>query len=300
MAFGKSLSSQRQEELIIVSVETNILNELLDGLSLRAASVIVTIYGDIVVPRGGTLWMGTLIQICADLGLSETLVRTAVSRLVAAGQLTGVREGRRSFYQLADSAVEEFAEAAELLYGQEQPAEGWAIHCCGLPTDIIRKSSLARIGPDLYLRPRHRDEKISLPGLCFTSEVASGSDMLPEYIASLWDLDALSAGYHRFIGHFAPVDEALKSGVVIDGRSAVAVRLLLVHLYRAVLLRDPRLPNDALPVDWPAPEARALFARLYHILSPKAESYIGRYHENAQGFLAENTPATKARLASLA
>lgn len=159
--------------------ESIVLKRLLDGLTLRATSVIVTIYGDIVVPRGGTLWMGTLIQICADLGLSETLVRTAVSRLVAAGQLSGVREGRRSYYQLADSAVAEFAEAAELLYGREQPADGWAIHRCELPTDIILKSAMARIGPDLYLRPRHRDETIAIPGLCFTADVTAGLDCCP-------------------------------------------------------------------------------------------------------------------------
>ncbi|MFC4624771.1 PaaX family transcriptional regulator C-terminal domain-containing protein [Daeguia caeni] len=276
-----------------------ILNDLLAGLSLRAASVIVTIYGDIVVPRGGTLWMGTLIQICADLGLSETLVRTAVSRLVAAGQLTGMREGRRSFYQLAEAAEEEFAAAAELLYGREQPAEGWAIHRCELPNDIIRKSSLARIGPDLYLRPRHRGEKIALPGLSFTAEVNGGSEFLPEYIASLWDLEALSAGYRRFIDHFEPVDRALQSGIRLDGRRAVAVRLLLVHVYRSVLLRDPRLPGEALPANWPAPEARALFARLYRALTPNAESYIAQNHENALGLLPEKTPATIQRLNSL-
>ena len=73
---------------------------LLDGERLRAASFIVTIYGDVVEPRGGLLWMGTLIEVCARAGISETRVRTAVSRLVAAGRLEGTREGRRSFYRL--------------------------------------------------------------------------------------------------------------------------------------------------------------------------------------------------------
>ncbi len=64
----------------------------------KAAQLIVTIYGDIVEPRGGVLWMGDLISLCAGFSVNESLVRTAVSRLVSKGQLKGEREGRRSFY----------------------------------------------------------------------------------------------------------------------------------------------------------------------------------------------------------
>ena len=60
---------------------------LLDDSPPRAAAFIVTIYGDVVEPRGGATWIGNLIEICAAVGISETLVRTAVSRLVSAGQL---------------------------------------------------------------------------------------------------------------------------------------------------------------------------------------------------------------------
>jgi phenylacetic acid degradation operon negative regulatory protein len=48
--------------------------------------------------------MGTLIEVCADHGINEGLVRTAVSRLVASGRLVGERQGRRSYYRLSQSA----------------------------------------------------------------------------------------------------------------------------------------------------------------------------------------------------
>lgn len=54
----------------------------------------MTIYGDVVEPRGGIARIGNPIETCAEVGISENLVRTAVSRLVAAGQLSGEREGR--------------------------------------------------------------------------------------------------------------------------------------------------------------------------------------------------------------
>lgn len=73
---------------------SDILRLIIDEVSLKAAGFIVTIYGDVVEPRGGVVWTGNLIETCAAAGISETLVRTAVSRLVAAGQLSGEREGR--------------------------------------------------------------------------------------------------------------------------------------------------------------------------------------------------------------
>ncbi len=66
---------------------------LVEPGELRAASFIVTLYGDVVEPRGGLLWMGTLVEVCALVGISETRVRTAVSRLVAAGPARGDARG---------------------------------------------------------------------------------------------------------------------------------------------------------------------------------------------------------------
>lgn len=71
-----------------------LVSRILSSAQPRASSFIVTIYGDVVEPRGNVLWMGTLIECCARHGISESLVRTAVSRLVAAGRLEGERIGR--------------------------------------------------------------------------------------------------------------------------------------------------------------------------------------------------------------
>jgi hypothetical protein len=49
---------------------------------VKAGSVIVTAFGDAIAPRGGVLWLGSLIQLLAPLGINERLVRTAAFRLV--------------------------------------------------------------------------------------------------------------------------------------------------------------------------------------------------------------------------
>tara|TARA_R110001599_G_scaffold57290_2_gene157594 strand:- start:411 stop:683 length:273 start_codon:yes stop_codon:yes gene_type:complete len=54
---------------------------------LRAGSLIITTYGDILHPRGGNVWLGSLMKLLTPMGVSERLVRTSVYRLVQEGWL---------------------------------------------------------------------------------------------------------------------------------------------------------------------------------------------------------------------
>ena len=53
---------------------------------IRAGSLIITLYGDAIAPRGGSLWLGSLNGLVGPFGIEPGLVRTALSRLVDAGQ----------------------------------------------------------------------------------------------------------------------------------------------------------------------------------------------------------------------
>lgn len=259
-------------------------------LRLNAAAFIVTIYGDVVVPRGGVLWTGTLIELCAEVGISESLVRTAVSRLVAAAQLTGERIGRRSFYRLETGAVATFMEAAELLYGPDRPSKGWQIiHDPGLRPEDARRLRMGHMGGPVFIRP-DRGQPLPPEALVFHAETVTTAEPL----AGFWDLSALREGYERFIALFA----GLEPKPLSDHRALVA-RLLLVHAYRMVLLRDPRLPAEHLPPGWNGAEARTLFRRLYERLTPGAHRHIAACCEGADGLLPAETEATTRRLARL-
>jgi phenylacetic acid degradation operon negative regulatory protein len=50
-------------------------------LKPRAKSLLVTVWGDAIAPHGAGIWLGSLIQLVAPLGLNERLVRTSVLRL---------------------------------------------------------------------------------------------------------------------------------------------------------------------------------------------------------------------------
>ena len=83
----------------------------------RTGSLIITLYGDAIAPRGGVLWLGTLLEIFRALDIGEGVVRTAVSRLAADGWLARLRQGRNSFYRLAERGQAETDAATPRIYG---------------------------------------------------------------------------------------------------------------------------------------------------------------------------------------
>lgn len=272
----------------------------------RAAAFIVTIYGDIVEPRGGVLWMGNLIEICGTIGISESLVRTAVSRLVSAGQLSGERDGRRSFYRLTDRARVEFLQAAKILFDPEPAPDAFLIASrppseqeAGFLRQGFTVAGAFLIGPD---RTRSADDpvKTGLPGPVFRAETVAGAEELPAFAGKYWDLDPLADDYREFLVRYEALSDYLSSGEPLHGADAMTARLMLVHDYRLVLLRDPRLPVRALPQNWPGEKARSLFADLYRWLSPETDRYAGMHLQSVSGILSASTEATEKRLRTIA
>ncbi len=271
----------------------------------RAAAFIVTIYGDIVEPRGGVLWMGNLIEVCGTIGISESLVRTAVSRLVAAGQLSGERDGRRSFYRLTDRARVEFLQAAKILFDPEPAPDAFLIaprppaeQEAGFLRQGFAVAGAFLIGPDRS--PRAVPAQSGLPGPVFRAETVAGDEELPAFAARYWELDPLADAYGTFLDRYRRLSDYLATGEPLRGADAMAARLILVHDYRLVLLRDPRLPVRALPQDWPGREARSLFADLYRRLSPETDRHTGMHLQSVSGILPASTEATDKRLRTIA
>jgi phenylacetic acid degradation operon negative regulatory protein len=275
------------------------IERLMQNLPVTAASFIVTIYGDVVVPRGEVMWIGSLIEICGPIGISENLVRTAVSRLVSNEQLKGERNGRRSYYRLAASARAEFAQAARLLYNRPRDSEDWLIVLApDMTEEQARRFRMAHMAGDLWLCPTREEELPQTDGLILRAS-SVGDPARVAQLAAFWDLPALHARYQAMLTRFLPVVEILQAGQSISNEDALIVRLLLVHVYRSVVLRDPGLPKAALPDDWPGSWAQDLFRDLYLRLSPQADQHIGDRIKGSDGPLPAASPQTLARIAAL-
>ena len=79
-----------------------LVDEFRSRPTIRAGSLIITVFGDAIAPRGGTVWIGSLIRALSDFDISERLVRTSVFRLVRDDWLIASQVGRRSYYSLSE------------------------------------------------------------------------------------------------------------------------------------------------------------------------------------------------------
>lgn len=265
--------------------------------SPRCSAFIVTIYGDIVEPRGGVLWMGNLINLCAKAGLNESLVRTSVSRLVSAGQLIGERSGRKSFYRLAPDTRIEYREVAQrVYYCLPSPTDWMIIARKNIETDTnLKPHNFVVMNRNLLFGPKITDNYPD--GLIFEAKVIHDQHRLPDFVSTFWDVDRIAKNYDIFISKFASLNKMHLGR--FSPFDCLMVRLALVHDYRHALAEDPNLPRNSLPNNWPADKARTLFAQLYLTLSRKADEFIHGCLQGNKGALAHSTALTRNRNTAL-
>jgi phenylacetic acid degradation operon negative regulatory protein len=89
-----------------------------------------------------------------------------------------------------------------------------------------------------------------------------------------WPLTTLASDYRRFLKRFGSVIERFRAEREHDPLQCFAVRTLLIHAYRRVLLRDPLLPAALLPLDWPGGAAYALCRDFYRRTHQRAERHL--------------------------
>ncbi len=239
--------------------------------------------------------MGSLIDSCAQQGISESFVRTAVSRLVASGHLEGQRIGRKSYYRLSETAREEFTQAARLFYEPLPTPRKWLL---ALDRDSAPGRRWAQLGPRSYMASEIPDE-VPSSGVVMSAESLSGDGGIVRLAAELWPLADLATQYEAFVHLFEGLHEHLSAGGEISPPEALRLRLQLVHRFRLIVLQDPRLPQEALGPHWPGLTARRLFAGLYLALADPADGYVAQTMRDSEGALLSQTDATERRKASL-
>src|SRR5471030_1672240 len=88
----------------------------------RTGSIVITLFGDAIVPRGGSVWLGTLLEFFGTIDIDSGVVRTAMSRLATDGWLERNKVGRNSFYRLVKKGRQTFDAATKHIY-DPQPSD---------------------------------------------------------------------------------------------------------------------------------------------------------------------------------
>jgi len=282
---------------------------------LRGGSLLITIFGDAIAPRGGAVTLGSLIRLAAPFGLSERLVRTSVARLARDGWLAARRSGRRSEYRLTRGGAERFAEATRRIYG-EHPRRWhgkWALVLLPAATRQLQRPrrellwlGFGELTPALFAHPAASLRRASrwlqdVPGargalLLAGASADAGIDR--GLAARGWHLALQARHYREFIARFAPVAAALAKRSLAP-ETAFVVRTLLIHEYRKIHLKDPQLPAALLPADWAGREAYRLCRRLYARAFCAAERHLSGCARRLQRPLPPAGAAARARFGGI-
>jgi phenylacetic acid degradation operon negative regulatory protein len=284
---------------------------------LRGGSLIITVFGDAIAPRGGAITLGSLIPLMQSFGLTERLVRTSVARLATDDWLASRRSGRLSEYRLSRSGRTRFLDATRRIYAG--PATEWSgkwtlVLLPGLDTarrrrirEALHWEGFGEPEPGVLahptLTPAGTQAQLSALGLAETPIVlesrAGGRSADRRLLQAGWDLRELAARYARFIDGFTPVLAALARRSQPPPESAFIVRTLLIHEYRKIHLRDPLLPQSLLPRDWPGTAAYELCRSLYERVFPAAEAHLARVASRLDGPLPPPEASVYQRFAGL-
>lgn len=270
----------------------NFLLQRMQEGNISSTALLVTFFCDVMTQHGAEIWLGNIIQTLAPLGINERLTRTAVFRLVQDGWLESRKQGRRSYYRLTQTGQNYYQRAASRIYASKQIEwdGNWTLLFTSLVPEKKREAlnrgllwlGYGRIAAGVFALPRNQREVLNelLADLNLENTVVpmqahtNDNDSLKKLVLSRWKLDDLQRLYREFISNYLQASKVLKKQNPPDGHSMLLLRILLIHEYRRILLRDPELPIKMLPEHWEGHAARTLTAEIYRELVSVTTNWV--------------------------
>jgi len=272
------------------------------GTQVHPYTFVFSLYGQYVLPRGGEMWIGSLIRALAALGLSAGAVRALVSRMQGKGLLQSRRVGRQSFYRLTGLGLKEVHRGGERAFaprGDEWDGR-WTVVIYSVPEehrgrrDALRGALSGRgfggLAPGVWISPHslspEAEKKWQGLGVweyleVFRAERIGPSD-LHALVADAWpQLPALAGRYRAYIAGYESLLRRSEAGI-LDDEECFAAHLRSLIEFVAITLEDPALPPALLPEDWPRSSARRLFEGLKQALAEPAERFFDGIYETGE------------------
>lgn len=276
-----------------------VLQHLAAQVAPHAKALIMTFWGDMLLPWGGRVWLGSLVRAMAPFGLDEQNVRASVNRLVREGWLTAEIVGRRRELSMPAPRLKELRAVQSRMY-QTTPLgwdEFWRVLVLQ-PTSPARREALRRelrwqgyatLAPNTMIHPRQTWARLAprLKTRGLEKQVGHAFEARSMFgtasPADLWPLQDIAARW----AHLLDLLDGISRNPPSDPATAFSARLLLVHALRLTVLKDPALPHGLLPAGWPEMPARTALANIYAQVAKPAQEHLREIVQRADGSLPE-------------
>ncbi len=279
---------------------SDIIDDWVSQPDISARSVLVSIFGDTVLPVTSSFFLAQLFSLTEVFGFSQRLVRTSMFRLSAEDWFTSERVGRQSRYTATHLAISESEQASERIYGSvsgDWTETPWTLTLLDPALSSVDRDDTVkhltwngffRVGQDLLGSP------VVTPG-----DLEGLSDLLPDgairavvtgrfedlgtlltdgFFSQGFDTEVIELDYKAVLSRYLPLAdqaEQIANGS-ITGDEAFALRTMLVHDLRRIKLRSPDLPASLHSPNWAGVQAHELACELYPALSTCAASTLGK------------------------
>jgi phenylacetic acid degradation operon negative regulatory protein len=243
--------------------------------------LLLALLGDYWPGRSEPLPSAALVDLLAEFDVNPSGARAALSRLSIRGLLVGTKDGRNTFYRVADGFrhLLPYGPIHTRAFAKPRPEwDGlWTMVAFTVPEGQRRvrpmlRARLQSLGfaplyDGLWVSPHAPDKELDIalevaPPLSCTviraTELPSGARL---QVASAWNLDELGQSYAQFITQFRPVLRRLDSGK-ISPTEALVSRTRVNYRWFVFAVTDPDLPEALLPGRWPRAAAHDLFVAL--------------------------------------
>jgi len=253
-----------------------------------ARSLLLTILGEYVLPRGEPVWQETLVAALVSVGYTHQAARQALARSVRDGWLETVRHGRRARVSLSAGTAALLRTGAERIYSFGSPWRWdgrWLVLVLRVPEarrevrhqlrTRLAWAGLGSMGGGVRRSPHREREGLQrvagfgAPAAEATSFVASLGALgrAEDVVAVAWDLDSVRSAYEAFVEDFAAIRPS-------SDEAFFRMQTLLVHAWRKFPFLDPDLPSELLPAGWPRRRAHELFTGRHRRWREPARSYF--------------------------
>ena len=252
-----------------------------------ARSLLLTVFGEYVLPSGTAVWTSTLLHVAAGLGVEEKAARQALNRLAADRWIAAGREGRRVRWVLTGHGRTLLTEGAERIYAFGRERESWDGRWLVLLVSVpetqrdlrhrlrngLTWAGLGSPSPGVWVSPHSGREaeakqvvgELGLDSVAFSfCGPFAGIGSERSMVEQAWHLGELAQAYEDFVRRFAGLRPQSADEVLF-------AQIRLVDEWRRFPRLDPQLPMDMLPPHWIGLRAANVFDDLH-----------GRWHGPAQ------------------
>lgn len=244
-----------------------------------ARSLLLTVFGEYVLPHGAPVWTSTLLHVLTGLGVEEKSARQALNRMAADGWIVSERAGRRVRWGLTVHGRTLLTEGAARIYSFGRDRDSWDGRWLVLLVSVpesrrdlrhqlrtrLTWAGLGSPAPGVWISPhisREAEAKQVVESLGLDVAVFSfcgpfaGIGSERTMMEQAWHLGDLADAYEEFVREFAGLRPE-------PGDQALLAQIRLVHAWRRFPRLDPQLPLELLPPHWIGVRAANVFKDLH-------------------------------------